>query len=117
MQKNILIDILIQSKTPYIFLYLPSAVITWSIHLGETDRLKKEMKKKDTEVNELKMQMKEKNTEVNELKKQINSLIDIIKGQNKKYQKLETQMNEIISNYKLLNEKKNNGSQSTNNES
>ena len=45
-KKNILIDILVQSKTPYIFLYLPSAVITWSIHLGETDRLKKEMKKK-----------------------------------------------------------------------
>ena len=137
-KKNILIDILVQSKAPYIFLYLPNAVITWSIHLGETDRLKKEMKKKDTEVNdlkiqmkrkddevgELKIQMKRKDNEVGELKLQINGLIDITKNlnkiiedQNKQYQALKIKMNEILSNYNLLIKNKNIGTQSTNNES
>ena len=142
-KKNILIDILVQSKTPYIFLYLPSAVITYSIHLGETDRLKKEMKKKDSEinelqiqmkgkdseinklqiqmkgkdieVNELQIQMKKKDTEVNELYLRINSLNNIIEDQNKKYQELQTQMNEFLSNFNSPN--KNIGSQSKNNES
>ena len=137
-KKNILIDILVQSKAPYIFLYLPNAVITWSIHLGETDRLKKEMKKKDTEVNdlkiqmkrkddevgELKIQMKRKDNEVGELKLQINGLIDITKNlnkiiedQNKQYQALKIKMNEILSNNNLLIKNKNIGTQSTNNES
>ena len=45
--------------------------------------------------------MKGKDTEVNELKLQINSLNDIIKDQNKNYQELKTQMNEILSNFNL----------------
>ena len=45
--------------------------------------------------------MKGKDTEVNDLKLQINSLNDIIKDQNKNYQELKTQMNEILSNFNL----------------
>ena len=115
-KKNILIDILVQSKTPYIFLYLPNAVITSSDIKEKQIGLRKKWKK-DTQVNELKIQTKGKDIEINELntqvielKMQINSLNDIIKEQNKKYQELQTQMNKILSNYNLLNENKNNGS-------
>ena len=131
--KNILIDILIQSKTPYIFLYLPNAVITWSLHLGEIDRLKKQMEGKDTEVNKLKKQMEEKDTEVNKLKKQMEgkdteinkldtkvnelnmkiiSLSEAQESQTKKYQELEAKIQALL--YK--NQESQSTSQSTNNE-
>lgn len=97
--KSILIDIIVNSKIPYIILYLPSTIISWSIYLNDNELLRKEMKQKDDEIKKL--------------NQKVDSLKVSLETQEKEIEDLKNKFNQAILEFRNSNQNKSMDDQST----